>query len=143
MRAGLMVIVSGAASWGCESEYGLGGSHDLDGVVADGAGAGTPQPDTTELGSDPHGADTTGADTAGLDPIPALPDTGLAQEDACEPGVALTTYLDARQVPGDGNVTFCHSGDGGAYLFLDTALSSCFAHLAHAWDVFPTTGCDS
>lgn len=63
--------------------------------------------------------------------------------DVCERAENLTAYLDRFQVPDDGHVLYCHGTGGGGFVLVDSNISSCFPHLDHRWDVFPSTGCDS
>jgi hypothetical protein len=69
--------------------------------------------------------------------------TGEIPDDVCELAAATSGYLDAFETPGDGRVLYCHSGSGKSYVFVDSDIDSCLAHLDHRGDVFPTTLCDS
>lgn len=70
-------------------------------------------------------------------------DTGLTDEQICTYAASLAGYLDRYQTAGDGHVLYCHSSGGSNWTFVDSNISSCLPHLNHAYDVFPTTGCDS
>ena len=55
----------------------------------------------------------------------------------------MAGFLDPLQTPGDGKVIFCHSSGGSNYVYNDTSISSCLTHISHAYDIMPTTICDS
>jgi hypothetical protein len=68
---------------------------------------------------------------------------GEIPDDACVLASEIDGYLDAFQTAGDGRVLYCHSGSGKSFVFVDSDIDSCLAHLDHRGDVFPTTLCDS
>lgn len=71
------------------------------------------------------------------------PDDPEDIEDTCALAENLTGYLDRYQSPGDGRVLYCHGTGNGGFVLVDSDIRSCFPHLNHRHDVFPSTGCDS
>ena len=61
----------------------------------------------------------------------------------CDFASLVTGFLDQFQTPYDGKVIFCHSSSGNSYTQIDTNNSSCLTHINHAYDIFPTTLCDT
>lgn len=94
-------------------------------------------PTTGDTAAPPTG---TTAETTGTSP-PI--DTGLTGPEICETAANLVGYLDGYQTAGDGKVLFCHSQNGNKWVYIESDISACLPHLGHAYDIFPTTGCDS
>ncbi len=135
---------------GC-SDYTLTKSYDDAGPAA--SDTGTPVAD--DGGGSPfdggdHGQD--GLPDSGAPDTDTPPDTGPAPDtdtnvpdtvDSCETAVNITEWLDRFEVPGDGRVQYCHSQTGRRWVRIETDIDACLPHLAHAYDVFPSTLCGS
>lgn len=126
-------------------------SEDDSEIVPDGAFPDGPSTDEDGDGSgdgsgdDGSGDDGSGGDT-GVTGDGSGGDTGTGGEipdDACVIAAEIDGYLDGFQTEGDGRVLYCHSGSAKSYVFVDSDIDSCLAHLDHRGDVFPTTLCDS
>ncbi|MFN7145426.1 MAG: hypothetical protein ACK4YP_16755 [Myxococcota bacterium] len=120
-------------------DYQFAAVKEADGLRGDTGGL----PDTDDRAA----ADSGGSQT-GTTPDPgsgAVPDTGDPGdvEDTCAIAENLTGHLDRYQTPGDGRVLYCHGTGSGRFVLVESDISSCFPHLDHRHDVFPSTGCDS
>lgn len=119
-------------------DYQFAAVKDRGGLEGDIGGlAGTDGDVTIDSGGSGDGTLPEGADGGG--------DTGDPEdiEDTCALAENLTGYLDRYQTAGDGRVLYCHGTGNGRFVLVDSDISSCFSHLNHRHDVFPSTGCDS
>jgi hypothetical protein len=110
----------------------VGDSPDVDTSDA-GIDASQGSPDGIQLPNDTGVADAGSEDTGW--------DYGTDADNYCRKALRNGSLLDQEQVEGSHKITFCHSMSDGHWAVVSTDYSSCSAHLDHAYDVFPSTGC--
>ena len=157
MRHAWMIVwlLAGCSDYGFGKDPNRHDPTDTD-VDTDHADTGESRPDTAdtfdsaidETGDTDTDADSdsdTDADTDADSDSDTDIDTGslYIPQDACEYAVQIDGYLDQFETAGDGRVLYCHSGSGHNYNLVESSVDSCIPHLAHIFDIFPTTLCGS
>ena len=122
-------------TWGTGSGGTGSGGTGTGGTATGGTGTGGTGTGTGTMGS---GTGGTGSGTGGWTGT-----TDTATWDECDWAQAVAGWLDGLQTPYDGRVLYCHSSSGTNFVFVDSDINSCLTHVGHAYDIFPTTLCDS
>jgi hypothetical protein len=151
----LLALLVGCSEYTLDAKDGDPGAPDDTGSAAVADSGGTRGGDTAAEGGSTLPGDTASPDSGAPGsgpPDTSVPDTGLPDtgfpdtgggDDLCSLAARTAGYLDAFQVPGDGQVLFCHRESGPHFVEINTNISACIPHLDHTHDVFPTTLCDS